>query len=136
MQGKHCHESDCCCTLLQYTIDCSSNSWRYTHKSERDAICVLLFSSSDLNKDGCLTYKDFLWAKDKICYMSGWKIDSPKYKITEALFHQIWESLEIIADVDKDGKITKTEWVIKAFYLTFAYWHPMCYFLLHQQTKP
>ena len=43
--------------------------------------------------------------------MSGWKIDSPKYKITEALFHEIWESLEIIADVDKDGKITKTEWV-------------------------
>ena len=71
----------------------------------------------DLNNDGCLTYKDFLWAKDKICYMSGWKIDSPKYKITEALFHEIWESLEIIADVDKDGKITKTEWVIKAFYL-------------------
>ena len=74
-------------------------------------------SFSDLNNDGCLTYKDFLWAKDKICYMSGWKIDSPKYKITEALFHEIWESLEIIADVDKDGKITKTEWVIKAFYL-------------------
>ena len=43
--------------------------------------------------------------------MSGWKIDSPKYKITEALFHEIWESLEIIADVDKDGKITKKEWV-------------------------
>ena len=71
----------------------------------------LLLLLTDLNNDGCLTYKDFLWAKDKICYMSGWKIDSPKYKITEALFHEIWESLEIIADVDKDGKITKTEWV-------------------------
>ena len=77
-------------------------------------LCVF---PTDLNNDGCLTYKDFLWAKDKICYMSGWKIDSPKYKITEALFHEIWESLEIIADVDKDGKITKTEWVIKAFHL-------------------
>ena len=43
--------------------------------------------------------------------MSGWKIDSPKYKITEALFNEIWESLELLADVDKDGKITKTEWV-------------------------
>ena len=43
--------------------------------------------------------------------MSGWKIDSPKYKITEALFNEIWESLEFLADVDKDGKITKTEWV-------------------------
>ena len=71
----------------------------------------LLLLLTDLNNDGCLTYKDFLWAKDKICYMSGWKIDSPKYKITEALFHEIWESLEIIADLDKDGKITKTEWV-------------------------
>ena len=43
--------------------------------------------------------------------MSGWKIDSPKYKITEALFKEIWESLEHIADIDKDGKITKAEWV-------------------------
>ena len=43
--------------------------------------------------------------------MSGWKIDSPKYKITEALFNEIWESLELLADIDKDGKITKTEWV-------------------------
>ena len=43
--------------------------------------------------------------------MSGWKIDSPKYKITEALFNEIWDSLELLADVDKDGKITKTEWV-------------------------
>ena len=45
--------------------------------------------------------------------MSGWKIDSPKYKITEALFNEIWESLEVLADIDKDGKITKTEWVSK-----------------------
>ncbi len=67
----------------------------------------------DLNNDGHLTYKDFLWAKDKICYMSGWKIDSPKYKITEALFNEIWKSLEVIADVDKDGKITKSEWVMR-----------------------
>ena len=66
---------------------------------------------TDLNNDGCLTYNDFLWAKDKICYMSGWKIDSPKYKITEALFKEIWESLGHIADVDNDGKITKSEWV-------------------------
>ena len=36
---------------------------------------------TDLNKDGILTYNDFLWAKDKICYMSGWKIDSPKYQV-------------------------------------------------------
>ena len=28
----------------------------------------------DLNKDGVLSYKDFLWAKDRICQMSGWKV--------------------------------------------------------------
>ena len=28
----------------------------------------------DLNKDGILTYNDFLWAKDRICQMSGWKV--------------------------------------------------------------
>ena len=33
-----------------------------------------------------------------------------RYKITEALFKEIWESLTHIADVDKDGKITKKEW--------------------------
>ena len=43
--------------------------------------------------------------------MSGWKIDSPKYKSTEALFKEIWDSLEVVADVDRDGKITQTEWV-------------------------
>lgn len=43
--------------------------------------------------------------------MSGWKIDSPKYKITEELFKEIWKSLEFIADVDKDGRISQTEWV-------------------------
>ena len=66
---------------------------------------------SDLNNDGCLTYNDFLWAKDKICGMSGWKIDSYKYKITEALFKEIWDSLEHIADVNNDGRITQAEWV-------------------------
>ena len=30
----------------------------------------------DLNKDGVLTYKDFLWAKDRICQISGWKVKS------------------------------------------------------------
>ena len=43
--------------------------------------------------------------------MSGWKIDSPKYKITEALFQEIWQSLERVADIDEDGKITQAEWV-------------------------
>ena len=102
MQGKH--DSDC-------------SGWHDAMLYMEVILYLLCVFPTDLNNDGCLTYKDFLWAKDKICYMSGWKIDSPKYKITEALFHEIWESLEIIADVDKDGKITKTEWVIKAFHL-------------------
>jgi len=79
---------------------------------QREKLKHEFFTFFDLNNDGCLTYKDFLWAKDKICYMSGWKIDSPKYKITEMLFNEIWESLEVIADLDKDGKITKTEWLM------------------------
>ena len=70
-----------------------------------------MFLIQDLNNDGCLTYNDFLWAKDKICGMSGWKIDSYKYKITEALFKEIWDSLEHIADVNNDGRITQAEWV-------------------------
>ena len=39
--------------------------------------CKVIFDFEkffDLNKDGILTYKDFLWAKDRICQMSGWKV--------------------------------------------------------------
>ena len=43
--------------------------------------------------------------------MSGWKIDRSKYKETEALFKSIWETLEVLGDINKDGKITRTEWV-------------------------
>ena len=43
--------------------------------------------------------------------MSGWKIGTDKYKETEALFKSIWASLEALADINKDGKITKAEWV-------------------------
>ena len=99
--------------LSLYQSFCISCKPCITHNNVADQTQYLLLLCSDLNNDGCLTYKDFLWAKDKICFMSGWKIDSPKYKITEALFNEIWESLEFLADVDKDGKITKTEWVRK-----------------------
>merc|ERR1712032_933283 len=54
----------------------------------------------DLNKDGILTYKDFLWAKDRICQMSGWKVNSEKYQRTERLFSSIWTSLVETADTD------------------------------------
>ena len=37
--------------------------------------------------------KDFQWAKDRICQMSGWKINCEKYKATESLFNNIWASL-------------------------------------------
>ena len=43
--------------------------------------------------------------------MSGWKIDSEKYKKTEVLFTNIWTSLVDVADTDHDGKITINEWL-------------------------
>ena len=66
----------------------------------------------DVNKDGVLTYKDFLWAKDRICQMSGWKVDCEKYLRTEALFTHIWTSLVASADTDHDGRISTTEWLV------------------------
>ena len=72
---------------------------------------VLHIFHLDLNNDGHLSFNDLLWAKDKICFMSGWKIGTDKYKETEALFKSIWASLEALADINKDGKITKAEWV-------------------------
>ena len=81
----------------------------------------------DLNNDGYLSYKvsimcdnlfficpnlasflkDFQWAKDRICQMSGWQINSEKYKVTEKLFTNIWTSLVEVADTDNDGRITR-----------------------------
>ena len=66
----------------------------------------------DVNKDGVLTYKDFLWAKDRICQLSGWKVDCEKYLRTEALFTHIWTSLVASADTDHDGRISTTEWLV------------------------
>jgi len=65
----------------------------------------------DLNNDGYLSYKDFQWAKDRICQMSGWKVSCAKYKATEKLFTDIWTSLVQVADTDHDGKITSNEWL-------------------------
>ena len=39
-----------------------------------------VFEFFDLNKDGIITYKDFLWAKDRICQMSGWKVQHEMIK--------------------------------------------------------
>ena len=72
---------------------------------------LVIYFHLDLNNDGHLSFKDLLWAKDKICFMSGWKIGTDKYKETEALFKSIWATLEVLADLDQDGKITKDEWV-------------------------
>ena len=43
--------------------------------------------------------------------MSGWKMNSLKYKKTEVLFTNIWTSLVDVADTDHDGKITINEWL-------------------------
>ena len=43
--------------------------------------------------------------------MSGWKMNSLKYKKTEVLFTKIWTSLVDVADTDHDGKITINEWL-------------------------
>ena len=67
----------------------------------------MYYFHQDLNKDGHLSFNDLLWAKDKICFMSGWKIGSDKYKETETLFKSIWATLELLADIDKDGSTTK-----------------------------
>ena len=75
---------------------------------------LVMYFHLDLNNDGHLSFQDLLWAKDKICFMSGWKIGSDKYKETETLFKSIRATLELLADIDKDGKITKAEWVIIA----------------------
>ena len=54
--------------------------------------------------------QDFQWAKDRICQMSGWKVNCAKYKATEKLFTDIWTSLVQVADTDHDGKITRLEY--------------------------
>ena len=65
---------------------------------------ILFISYKDRAK---ICFQDFQWAKDRICQMSGWKMNCDKYKATEKLFTAIWSSLVQIADTDHDGKITR-----------------------------
>ncbi|CAH1790201.1 unnamed protein product [Owenia fusiformis] len=66
----------------------------------------------DANKDGCLEWKDLNLARENICKMNGWKIDSEKYKHAQELFTEIWRYLQDSADGDFDGKVTEDEWLL------------------------
>ena len=68
---------------------------------------LLKLSASDSLINHCFVCQDFQWAKDRICQMSGWKMNCAKYKATEKLFTDIWTSLVQVADTDNDGKITR-----------------------------
>lgn len=43
--------------------------------------------------------------------MNCWKPGSSKMDLCEKLFADIWDSLQLYADKDSDGKITAEEWV-------------------------
>ena len=100
-----------------------NNSGQLT-EFQRNKILFDFNTFFDLNNDGYLSYKvvipcsdesslcsfnvqDFQWAKDRICQMSGWKVDCAKYKSTEKLFSDIWTSVVQVADTDNDGRITR-----------------------------
>ncbi|PAA48453.1 hypothetical protein BOX15_Mlig012667g1 [Macrostomum lignano] len=64
----------------------------------------------DFNKDGSLTEKDFVEAKEKICKMSGWKAGLPQYGHMETLFSEVWQNLHKSANEDGDEEISEEEW--------------------------
>lgn len=43
--------------------------------------------------------------------MNCWKPNSPKTVLCEKLFSEVWDSLQLYADKDCDGKISADEWV-------------------------
>ncbi|ELU04590.1 hypothetical protein CAPTEDRAFT_225832 [Capitella teleta] len=77
----------------------------------------------DLNKDGCLEWKDFELAQKNICQLSGWKEGTAKYKAVHELFTSLWRNLQATGDGDSDGAVSKQEWyslwesIMKAKYL-------------------
>ncbi|XP_013406225.1 calexcitin-2 isoform X2 [Lingula anatina] len=70
-----------------------------------------IYLPNNVNKDGCLEWRDFEQAREKICKMSGWEPGSEKFDKTKNLFVDIWRKLQDCADENCDNKISADEWV-------------------------
>ncbi|XP_076439191.1 calexcitin-2-like [Babylonia areolata] len=65
----------------------------------------------DSNKDGVIDQKDFSDAIDKISKLHHWGKDDNEYKKAKDKLALIWDGLREGADKNKDGIVTKEEWV-------------------------
>ena len=86
-------------------------------------------------------FQDFQWAKDKICCMSGWKIDSEKYRKTEKLFTEIWVStrsrknISTIQYMMNDFCWKKLLFIVPNLDYFFCRTRPLFCPMLHNETK-
>ena len=86
-------------------------------------------------------FQDFQWAKDKICCMSGWKIDSEKYRKTEKLFTEIWVStrsrknISTIQYMMNDFCWKKLLFIVPILDYFFCRTRPLFCPMLHNETK-
>jgi Ca2+-binding EF-hand superfamily protein len=62
----------------------------------------------DTNRDGVLEWPDFVGIIDRIREVRG--ADCPIFKTAEKTFEKIWENLVVLADKNKDDKISLDEW--------------------------
>jgi Ca2+-binding EF-hand superfamily protein len=77
--------------------------------SHKDRI-LAIFHSLDSNKNGVLEESDFIAAAKHTATLSKTNDSSPEGKAIIAGFHAIWKGISA-ADANKDGKVTKDEFV-------------------------
>ena len=70
-----------------------------------------MFASFDLNNDGLIEWRDYVRRVDAFAHRCGWEEDSPEYIRNRRFAEEEWRALCESADVDRDGDVTRDEFL-------------------------
>jgi Ca2+-binding EF-hand superfamily protein len=70
-----------------------------------------MFSFLDLDGDGRVDRKDFLWRVETIARLEGWTRESPQYQRNLRFALEEWENLRESADANVDEAVTEDEFL-------------------------
>ncbi|CAH2093305.1 unnamed protein product [Euphydryas editha] len=65
----------------------------------------------DADGSGTITKKDFELTIERIAKAKGWSPGDNMYKLAEKTMLEIWEGMQLKADLNKDGEISSDEWI-------------------------
>lgn len=65
----------------------------------------------DADGSGVVTKGDFEQSIKKLGKAKGWSEGDEKYKVAEKAMLDIWQGMQLKADLNKDGEITADEWI-------------------------